>query len=115
MTEQLLAQGMEIMPKDFIPADLHDTLIAFTCPAGEYVSFEADVMGTGTIRGASKYKSNHGMRPGTPEDNRFCIFAGPNVPQMEVDFATAVQVAPTMAEIMGVETDWTVEPILKAV
>ncbi len=115
VTEQLLAQGMEVMPKDFIPADLHDTLIAFTCPAGEYVSFEADVMGTGTVRGASKYKSNHGMRPGTPEDNRFCIFAGPNVPQQEVEFATAVQVAPTMAAIMGVETDWTVDPILQPV
>ena len=115
VTTKLLDQGMEIMDKGFIPADLQDTLIAFTCPAGQYVSFEADVMSTGTIRGDSKYKSNHGMRPGTPEDNRFCIFAGPNVPQTEVEFAQAIQVAPTMAAIMGVETDWDVEPIVQAI
>ncbi|MGB1238067.1 MAG: alkaline phosphatase family protein [Pseudomonadales bacterium] len=106
VTKRLLDQGMEVWDTPLLPNDLTETLLVFTCPEGQYVSFEADLKGTGNIRGTSKYQSNHGMRPGTAEDYRFCIFAGPDVPQQTIPFAEAIQVAPTMAAILGVETPW---------
>jgi len=106
VTKRLLEEGMEHWPSKIVPNDLTETLLVFCCPEGELISFEKDLQGSGKIRGISKYQSNHGMRPGTPQDNRFCIFSGPNVPVSQVDFAQAVQVAPTMAGILGVKTPW---------
>lgn len=115
VTQSLLSIGMEIWSKKLLPNDIEEDVLVFSCKEGEYVSFEKDLKATGQLRGVSKYRSNHGMRPGTKEDYRFCIFAGPNVPQQQVDFAQAVQMAPTMAEIMGIQTPWQAQPVLKAI
>ncbi len=113
VTESLLSLGMEVWQDPLVPEDVEDKLLTFSCPAGQYISFEKDLKGTGKITGTSKYMSNHGMRPGTKEDYRFCIFSGPNVPKQQVDFAQAVQVAPTIAAIMGVDTPWQASSIIK--
>jgi len=114
VTKIMLDNGFENFGTEIIPEDQKELLLVFTCQAGQYVSFEPDLKNTGQLRGGSKYQSNHGMRPGTEEDFRFCIFSGPRVPQQVVEFGEAIQVAPTMAEIMGLETDWSVEPLLKS-
>jgi len=106
VTKRLLDQGMEIWTQPLLPDELENQLLIFCCPEGQYISFEADLKGSGEIKGTSKYQSNHGMRPGTEEDYRFCIFSGPDVPQQQLDFAEAIQVAPTMASIMGIATPW---------
>ena len=72
--------------------------------------FPTQVAGQGGVTGPSKYMSNHGMRPGTRADMRFCIFNGPNVPQQRIESGLAIQIAPTMAAILGVETPWQAEP-----
>lgn len=115
VTERVLGLGMEVWSDPLLPEDVADDILIFSCPAGQYISFEKDLQGTGEITGVSKYLSNHGMRPGTKEDYRFCIFAGPNVPNQQVEFAEAIQVAPTIAEIMGVDTPWQASPVLKAI
>lgn len=112
VTERLLAEGMEPWNTPFLPDDVKSDMLVFSCPEGQYISFETDLKNTGTVRGISKYRSNHGMRPGTEEDYRFCIFSGPNVPQQAVDFAEAIQIAPTIAAILGVETPWTANSII---
>ncbi|MFQ3673996.1 MAG: hypothetical protein SNJ83_10415, partial [Aggregatilineales bacterium] len=45
--------------------------------------------------------SSHGLRPGHPGDDRFALFAGPNVPRGSVEAADAIQVAPTLAKLAG--------------
>lgn len=113
VTQRLLDLGMEVWSDPLLPEDVETELLTFSCPEGQYVSFEKDLKGTGEVTGTSKYMSNHGMRPGTKEDYRFCIFSGPNVPQQQVEFAQAVQVAPTIADIMGVETPWQASSIIE--
>jgi len=112
VTQKLLAQGLEQYPHDFLPDDMKDTLLAFTSAQGQYISFEADLKKTGKVRGVSKYQSNHGMRPGTLEDYRFCLFSGPDVTKQIVPFAQAIQVAPTIAKILGVNTPWQTPSII---
>lgn len=112
VTQKLLAQGLEQYPHDFLPDDMKDTLLAFTSAQGQYISFEADLKKTGKVRGVSKYQSNHGMRPGTLEDYRFCLFSGPDVTKQIVPFAQAIQVAPTIAKILGVSTPWKTPSII---
>lgn len=107
----LADMDIEEWDNDFLPEEVRTQLLAFAHPEGTVYSFEKDRNGTGKTTGDSKYNSNHGMRPGTEADYRFCIFSGPRVPQGKVPFGTADQVAPTLAAIMGVPTDWIREPL----
>lgn len=111
VTQILLEAGLETWNKDFLPKSQRDELLVFTSKEGQLLSFERDLKGTGQIQGQSKYQSNHGMRPGSREDYRFCVFVGPDVPQQEVAFATASQVAPTLASILKLETPWSEEAL----
>ncbi|NRA19554.1 MAG: alkaline phosphatase family protein [Oceanospirillaceae bacterium] len=112
VTQILLEQGMEVWSEPLLPDALKNEILVFSCPEGLYISFEKDSQNTGEVNGISHYQSNHGMRPGTKEDYRFCIFAGPNVPQQQIEFAQAIQVAPTMAAIMGVATPWSAQSLI---
>jgi predicted AlkP superfamily pyrophosphatase or phosphodiesterase len=103
--------GIESWNNDFMPVALRHKLLAFTHPEDAIFCFEKDSKGSGNTTGQSNYASNHGMRPGTEADYRFCIFSGPRVPQGKVAFGTADQVAPTMAALMNVTTDWTCQPL----
>lgn len=111
VSQRLLNEGMQLWPENLLPRDRTDQLLTFCCPEGEYISFEKDLQASGKIRGTSKYQSNHGMRPGTAQDNRFAIFSGPNVPTQQIEFAEAIQVAPTIASILGVQTPWRAQPM----
>ncbi|MDI3326135.1 alkaline phosphatase family protein [Pontibacterium granulatum] len=113
VSDKLLAEGMEICSTDFMPAEQQEQLIAFMVPAGSDISFETAVPGTEGICGPSKYTSNHGMRPGTWADFRFCIFSGPDVPQQQLGIADNTRFAPTMAHILGVETPWQATSLLE--
>lgn len=105
--EQRLAEhGIEAWNNDHLPADLRDRMLTFVMPEGSAMSFEASLPGTTGVTGPSKYQSNHGMRPGTWADYRFCLFSGPDIPQQVVPAGEAIQVAPTLAEILGVDCPW---------
>ncbi|MEH6578375.1 MAG: alkaline phosphatase family protein [Amphritea sp.] len=111
----LAEMGIELWNNDFLPEELRHQLLAFTHPEDTIFSFEKDSKGSGNTTGQSNYNSNHGMRPGTEADYRFCIFSGPRVPQGSVSFGTADQVAPTLAALMNVTTDWTCQPLFQPV
>lgn len=113
VTRKLLDEGMEAWPTDFMPAREREQLLAFVVPEGSDISFEAAVAGTEGIYGPSKYRSNHGMRPGTRADFRFCIFSGPDVPQQRLSEARNIHFAPTMADILGVDTPWQAGSLLQ--
>lgn len=115
VTAILQGIGIEAWPNDFLPEDQREHILVFTSPEGSQLSFERDLNNTGHITGASKYLSNHGMRPGNPADYRFCLFTGPQVPQSQVPFGLAKQVAPTLAALMGITTDWEAAPLFQPV
>jgi predicted AlkP superfamily pyrophosphatase or phosphodiesterase len=104
--EKLIAEGMELWNNDFMPAKDAEQLLTFVVPEGSDISFETSIAGTEAIYGPSNYTSNHGMRPDTRADFRFCIFSGPDVPQQVLGEAENIRFAPTMADILGVKTPW---------
>ncbi len=92
--------GVEAGAKTMFPADVRDELHLLIAP--EKHSFEAlygrDRTGPTGKPGAI---ATHGFRPGSSLDDRMCIFAGPSVPAGRVGKADANQVAPSLANIMG--------------
>ena len=112
VTNTLIGEGMEPWPTDFIPAAQRDQLLAFVAPKGSGISFEAALSGTEGCYGGSKYVSNHGMRPDTEDDFRFCIFSGPDIPQQQLGVADCIRFAPTLADILGVATPWVERSLL---
>ncbi|PSL16215.1 putative AlkP superfamily pyrophosphatase or phosphodiesterase [Marinobacterium halophilum] len=114
VTDILVGEGIEPCNTDFMPATAADELLAFTVPEDSGISFEAALPGTDGFYGPSKYRSNHGMRPGTPADYRFCIFSGPDIPQKQLGIAECIRFAPTLADILGVETPWAARSLLSS-
>ena len=113
VTQALASIDIEPWSNHFLPEAQRQELLAFAPPEGKMLSFERDAGGSGNHRGESKYRSNHGMRPGTEADYRFCLFSGPLVPQSTVPFGLADQVAPTLAALMGIPTDWSSQPLFQ--
>lgn len=103
VAERLAVYGVEPYANDCIPPHYRDTLKIFVAPPG--FSFENDNPAETEPTGKPTALSTHGLRPGFTGDNRFALFAGPNVPQGRIDSAIAAQVAPTLAHIAGLPLD----------
>ncbi|WP_028300911.1 alkaline phosphatase family protein [Oceanospirillum beijerinckii] len=115
VTLALTEFGIQLWDNNHLPEKLRDDVITFITPKGSDISFEAAPADAPEgYYGASKYLSNHGMRPGRREDFRFCIFSGPDVPKQILPTAYNHQVAPTAAAILGVETPWHAQPIFQS-
>jgi predicted AlkP superfamily pyrophosphatase or phosphodiesterase len=99
VTEKLAEYGVEPYPNDCIVPEYRDRLFLFVAP--DRVSFEVENVDNSVPSGRPNAISSHGLRPGHPGDDRFAVFAGPNVPQGSVEAAEAVQVAPTFAKLLG--------------
>jgi predicted AlkP superfamily pyrophosphatase or phosphodiesterase len=99
VTEKLAEYGVEPYPNDCIVPEYRDRLFLFVAP--DRVSFEVENVDNSVPSGKPNAISSHGLRPGHPGDDRFAVFAGPNVPQGSADTAEAVQVAPTLAKLLG--------------
>lgn len=99
----LAPYGVKRFHTNYIPADHRDQIAAFIAP--DHVTFELDDPDETEPVGPPRNKSSHGLRPGLPGDDRFCILAGSDVPQGNIPSAKAVQVAPTLAKILGLPLD----------
>ncbi|UTW13661.1 alkaline phosphatase family protein [Marinobacterium rhizophilum] len=113
VTEKLSAEGIQPWSNDHLPAERREQLLTFVVPEGSAMSFEASRADTRGIYGPSKYQSNHGMRPGSRADERFCIFYGNRVPQQLIAHGKTIQVAPTLAAILNVVTPWQAPPLFQ--
>ncbi len=97
--EALAAYSVEPYPNTCVPPEFRDQIYVFVAP--HQTSFEDDNPAERAPTGKPKAISTHGLKPGWPGDNRFALFAGPNVPQGSTVEASATQVAPTLAKVMG--------------
>jgi len=99
---RLAAHGAIAIGSDHVPAAHRARVAAYAAPEG--CSFEASPQGTApdAVAGKPKYVSTHGLRPGDPADDRFCVLAGPGIPQRAVDSADADQLAATLAGVLDV-------------
>ncbi|GAB4518262.1 MAG: hypothetical protein OHK0046_25780 [Anaerolineae bacterium] len=103
VTEKLAPFGVERYSNDCVPAELRDQVFVFMAP--ERTSFENDNAEATEPTGKPHAISSHGIRPGWAGDDRFALFAGPDVPQGRVEQAQAVQVAPTLAALLELPMD----------
>ncbi len=103
VTEKLAAYGCEPYTNTCVPVDHRDQLAVFVAP--ERTSFENDNADATEPILPPKAVSTHGIRPGWPGDDRFALFAGPDVPRGSSAAADAVQVAPTLALILGLSLE----------
>lgn len=108
---RLAEHGVEPWDNGHLPERLRDHILTFVMPDGSDMSFERSRPGTTGVTGPSKYRSNHGRRPGTRSDYRFCLFAGPDIPRLDLADAEATQLAPTLAGILGVDCPWAAPPM----
>lgn len=106
ISARLMDHDIEPWNNDHLPAGARDRLLTFVMPEGSSMSFESGRPGTTGATGPSKYRSNHGMRPGTRADFRFCLFSGPDIPRAVLPPGNAIQVAPTLAKILGLNHPW---------
>ncbi|MCP4880308.1 MAG: alkaline phosphatase family protein [Gammaproteobacteria bacterium] len=112
VTNILAHHSIERWHDTHIPEDMRSTLMTFVAPQDSDMSFENSPQGYTDITGPSKYRSNHGLRPGRTEDFRFCICHGSSISPQTVDRALTIQVAPTMAKILGITTPWQAPALL---
>jgi predicted AlkP superfamily pyrophosphatase or phosphodiesterase len=104
ITARLAAYGVTPYNSNHIPTDYRTVIKTFAAPEG--AAFEHDPAAPVTEpTGKPAALSSHGLVPGMPGDDRFCVFAGPNVPQRRVAEANAVQVAPTLAALLGLSLE----------
>jgi predicted AlkP superfamily pyrophosphatase or phosphodiesterase len=110
ITSKLAEFNVEPFSNTCIPADMRDQVAVFVAPPD--VSFEADDASATEPTGPATTTSTHGLRPGFSGDDRFALFAGPDVPHNQlIAEADAVQVAPTFAKLLGLQTDDKAKPI----
>ncbi len=111
----LAEYGCERYTSDHVPAEFRDAVVTFVAPP--LTSFETEspnpekqpILPPTAI-------SSHGLKPGMPGDDRLCIFAGPDVPNGVQQSATAAQIAPTFAALMGLDTrDFAAAPLFEVV
>jgi predicted AlkP superfamily pyrophosphatase or phosphodiesterase len=106
VTAALTEYGCDPFHVDYVPENHRTELAAFVAPDGW--AFEYDPEATeaqSEPTGKPKMPSSHGLRPGKPGDDRFAVFAGPDVAPGVVESANAVQVSPTFATLLGLSTD----------
>lgn len=112
ITEALARYGVEPYPSYFVPEEFRKQVASFAAPPK--TSFEHDDPDETEPLGRPAMMSSHGLRPGLPGDDRFAVFAGPNIPRRMVETADAVQVAPTFARILGLPLhDFPAQPIFE--
>ncbi len=98
--------GVESAESTHVPEALRSRVATYIAPPGHAFEETPAAGHDGRPTGQPAYISSHGLKPGTPADDRFCIFAGAGIPDAVVPSAAAEQFCPTLAAILGLpDTD----------
>ncbi|RVM17891.1 alkaline phosphatase family protein [Sinorhizobium meliloti] len=105
VTDALRDFGVEEWTSDHIPEGQRELIATYVAP--RFHSFEeppdSNILRETT--GRPQYISTHGVRPGEPEDDRFCVFAGAGVPKVKIDKAKPEQYAASLARLLGLPNE----------
>jgi predicted AlkP superfamily pyrophosphatase or phosphodiesterase len=94
-----------------VPADFRKQVVTFAAPPRTSFEHEQENPERLPLMKPNAV-SSHGLKPGEPGDDRFAIFAGPDVPPGKIGEADAVQIAPTFATLLGLGTsDFMAPPV----
>jgi len=104
-----------VLPYDTspFPADTAERLTAFSAPAGAAFERAPEHANPQHQSGVPVYASTHGLRPGTPSDDRFFVAAGPDIIPHQVDVADASDVEATLSTLLGIEVSGTGKSLTK--
>ncbi|WEX91665.1 alkaline phosphatase family protein (plasmid) [Sinorhizobium garamanticum] len=104
VTAALREFGVEEWTSEHIPEEEREAIATYVAPT--FHSFEE--LPDHNIRektGRPQYISTHGVRPGDPEDDRFCVFAGAGVSKLKIDNAKPEQYAASLARLLGLRNE----------
>ncbi len=104
ITERLATYNVLPYNSNHIPIEYRHLIKTFVAPEAAAFEYDAEKPATDPT-GTPNAISSHGIRPGLPGDDRFCVFAGPDVPRDVTAEAKAVQIAPTLAALLGLPLD----------
>lgn len=101
VTSDLTEVGAEPWTSNHIPPSERDMIATFVAPPRhDFEETPLDVPPDQAL-GAPRYVSSHGFRPGSEEDDRVCLFAGPGLPVGSILRGAAGQFAPTLGCLLG--------------
>ncbi|PIO44595.1 alkaline phosphatase family protein [Phyllobacterium zundukense] len=105
ITSRLEEFGAEYIGNDHVPAGVRSSIAAYAAPhRHSFESSPSNNDGRSPI-GRPRYISSHGLRPGTPADDRFAIFYGAGISQRTVESAAAEDFYPALTSILGLPVD----------
>ncbi|GLS34986.1 hypothetical protein GCM10010869_05740 [Mesorhizobium tianshanense] len=103
--ERFASIGAVSLSRSYLPAELRDRVASFAAPSGYDFAPAPGGAAPKALTGDSDYKSMHGLQPGNPADDRFCLFFGPDVPNGLAETAEAESFAPTVGALLGLSLD----------
>jgi predicted AlkP superfamily pyrophosphatase or phosphodiesterase len=102
---RLADHGATVLDNSYMPPSVRNRLASFVAPP--LFSFEERPASSSSQppTGPPRYKSSHGLRPGSAGDDRFCAIVGPGIPHAFIPTASAEQLASTLMKIIGLPID----------
>lgn len=98
--QRLQAVGAESIGSMHVPSKLRDRVVAFAAPPRHSFEEAASEEDRAPLR-KPMYVSSHGLRPGTPADDRFCVFTGSGIGEAQIERADAEAFASTLASVLA--------------
>lgn len=103
LASALAPYGVQRLSSAHLPQERRHDVALYCAPDGW--AFQARPAGTEAdgqaVTGPSRYRSNHGFRPGHPADERFAILSGSGIAPAETHWAAAEDVAATIGQVVG--------------
>lgn len=100
VASKLAVYDIEPYNNEQVVPEFKNSVATFIAPEGMAFENSEDT----EVKAAPKYTSSHGFRPGTLGDDRFCVFSGPDFSPQVIEQADALQITPTLAKILGLDT-----------
>lgn len=80
---------------------LRDKRVTFVAPIGSAFERRPDFVEANVASGKPVVVSTHGLAPGSPVDDRICIFAGNCIKAGTASNVRSTQISPTIAKVLG--------------
>lgn len=93
--------GAEPYESAHIPLTSRSNIATFMAPPGHSFEESPQNLPSNQPTGQPRYLSSHGLKPGSPGDDRPCFFFGAGIPIETLETAAAEEFAPTLASILG--------------